>query len=111
MSEQRTLIKWDLCNIKDKDLLNLIVCRKGGENTIKILECILQKPQNTNQVAKKLKLDYKTVAYHINIIEEHEYITAQTFQKRTYYYPSKKLFKSLKEYTLVKEYIKFKKQD
>lgn len=105
-STQDTLIKWSIWNIKDKDLLNLLVAREGGRTTIRIIDKILEKPFNKNQLSKNLNLDYNTITYHINIIKSHEYITEEKFDKSCFYHPSEKLFKSIKEYNLVKEYLK-----
>ena len=105
MDYQKTLIRWNIWNIKDKELLNLIVGRKGGKTTIKIIDKILEKPKNKNQIANELGLDYKTICYHINIMTEHDYLLEEKCNKRYYYHPSDKLFKSLDEYNIIKEYV------
>ena len=102
---QKTLINWNLLEIKDKELLNLLVGRRGGKTSILILDLILQKPYNKNQIARQLGLDYNTVNYHIKIMCDHDYITAERFEKRVFYYPTEKFNKVHEEYNLLKEYI------
>ena len=102
-SIQKTLKEWNLSNISDKELLYLIVGRKGGKTTIRILDKILMKPYNKNQLANQLNLDYNTITHHIKIIESYDYITEVRFENIYYYQPSEKLFKSIDEYNIIKE--------
>ncbi|MBQ2654550.1 MAG: winged helix-turn-helix transcriptional regulator [Methanobrevibacter sp.] len=94
-----------LSNIEDKELFNLVMGNKGGRTRMRILDALLIMPSNANQLAKKLKLDYKTVTYHMNIICKHKYATREKFEKYTRYYPSDKLIKNLKEYKIIKQHI------
>ena len=95
--------------ISDKELLNLLIGRDGGKTAIKIIDEILKRPYNKNQLSNKLNLDYNTITYHIDIIYKHEYITKEKFGESYFIHPSDKLFKSLEEYKLIKEYLKNKK--
>lgn len=106
---QSTLKQWNIWDVKDKELLNLIVGRKGGKTTITIMDKILDHPHNKNQLANKLKMDYNTVNHHIKIMHKHEYITKEQLDNSFYYHPSPKLFKSLKEYRIIKRYMENKK--
>ncbi|WP_462315956.1 winged helix-turn-helix domain-containing protein [Methanobrevibacter sp.] len=104
-SLQKTLYAWNLLEIKDKELLNFLVGREGGKTSIMILDLILQKPYNKNQLARQLGLDYNTVTYHIKIMCAHNYITSEKFEKSVFYYPTEKFNKVHDEYTLLKEYV------
>ena len=104
-SNQSTLIQWDIWSVNDKELLNLILGREGGKTTLKIIDEILVKPYNKNQLAKILNIDYNTVTHHIKIMRQHEYITEEQLGKSFYYHPSKKLFKSIKEYRIIRNYV------
>lgn len=92
-------------NISDKELFNMLIGKTGGRTRIKILDELLTMPSNANQLSKRLKLDYKTITYHLDIICSHKYVTKEKFEKKTFYYPSDKLIKKLDEYILIKEYI------
>lgn len=105
MSTQETLMTWALLDIKDKELLNFLVGREGGKTSILILDLIIQKPYNKNQLAKQLGLDYNTVNYHIKIMCDHDYVTAEKFEKRVFYYPSEKFNKVYEEYKILKKYV------
>ena len=95
----------NLLEIKDKELANMLMGENGGQTRMEILDAILIMPSNANQLSKKLKLDYKTITYHLNIICNHKYATKEKFGKKTFYYPSDKLIKRLDEYIEIKEMI------
>lgn len=88
---------------KNRELYNLIAVRSGGKNTIRIIDEILVKPKNANQIANILKLDYKTVIYHLNIICDHDYLVKEQFNNNYSYFPSDKLLKNLEEYNNIKK--------
>lgn len=46
----------------------LIGSTKGGVSRAKILDLLNSRPSNTNQIASELKLDYKTVAHHLDVL-------------------------------------------
>ena len=52
----------------------LIAGSKGGENRARIIKELKNRPYNVNQLAEKLSLDYKTVRYHIDILEENNIV-------------------------------------
>lgn len=99
-------IKKSFWEIKDKNLLNLIVARDGGKTTIRIIDTILHKPHNKHQISKTLNIDYKTVTYHLELMQKYDYVTEEKFGKKFYFHPSDKLFKNLEEYNLIKELLK-----
>ena len=92
-----------ISNIEDKELYSMLSGNKGGRTRMRILDEILTNPSNANQLAKKLKLDYKTITYHMNIICRHKYATKELFENYVRYYPSDKLIKKIDEYIKIKE--------
>lgn len=91
---------------KDKELYNLVIGTHSAKTRILIIDEILTKPCNANQLAQKLELDYKTIKYHMDIICKHQYATKEKFEKYTIYFPSDKLIKHIDEYIQIKEYYK-----
>ena len=54
----------------------LIAGTKGGETRGKIINLLRKKPSNANKIAEILKLDYKTVRHHLEVLEKNNIITA-----------------------------------
>jgi predicted transcriptional regulator len=46
----------------------LIASTRGGVSRAKIVDLLNSRPSNTNQIASELKLDYKTVAHHLDVL-------------------------------------------
>ena len=54
----------------------LIAGTRGGETRGKIIDLLNRNPSNTNKIAEILKLDYKTVRHHLEVLEKNNIITA-----------------------------------
>ena len=54
----------------------LIAGTKGGETRGKIIELLRKSPSNANKIAEILKLDYKTVRHHLEVLEKNNIIVA-----------------------------------
>ena len=54
----------------------LVAGTKGGETRGRIIDLIKKKPSNANKIAEILKLDYKTVRHHLEVLEKNNIITA-----------------------------------
>ena len=52
----------------------LIKGTKGGKTRAQIIKTIKQNPQNANQMATLLKVDYKTIRHHLTILEKNKLI-------------------------------------
>ena len=54
----------------------LIANSLGGVNRGRILEELFKKPQNANELSNNLAVEYKTVRYHLKVLEDNGIITA-----------------------------------
>ena len=54
----------------------LVAGTKGGETRGRIIDLIRKKPSNANKIAEILKLDYKTIRHHIDVLEKNNIIAA-----------------------------------
>ncbi len=92
-------------NYKNREMTQLLIGRKGGRTTIKIIDQLLSQPNNMNQLSKILKLDYKTVRYHMNLILKLNLVEGDEDQYGSLFFPSQKLINNLNEYEQIKEYL------
>ena len=54
----------------------LIAGTKGGINRARIINTLVERPFNANQLAQELDLDYKTVRHHIKVLEDNGIISS-----------------------------------
>ena len=54
----------------------LIAGTRGGVTRAEIIKTIHETPQNANQLATTLKVDYKTVRYHLEVLEKNRIVTS-----------------------------------
>jgi len=54
----------------------LIAGTRGGPTRAKIIEVLKENPQNANQLAMSLKMDYKTMRHHLEVLEKNKIITS-----------------------------------
>lgn len=60
----------------------------GGLNRGRILETLFQTPQNANELSKTLKLDYKTIRHHLDVLEKNRLVTSTGSGYGKNYFPS-----------------------
>lgn len=48
---------------------------RGGENRIRIIDLIKERPHNMNQLAEAMGVDYKAVQHHIGVLEKNNMVT------------------------------------
>lgn len=77
-----------------RTLWYLIAGTRGGVNRAKIIKFLKERPYNVNQLAEKLEVDYKTVKYHIDVMEENEMIIPAGEKYGTIYFLTSKMEKS-----------------
>ncbi len=54
----------------------LIAGTRGGITRAELIKAIHEGPQNANQLAISLKVDYKTVRYHLDVLEKNHIVTS-----------------------------------
>ena len=54
----------------------LIAGTRGGVTRAKIIEALRERPQNANQLAKLLEMDYRTIRHHLKVLEKNRIITS-----------------------------------
>jgi len=52
----------------------LIIGTRGGKTRAKIIKTVKNTPQNANQLATQLNVDYKTIRHHLTILEKNKLI-------------------------------------
>ena len=76
-------------NLTIKSLLKwLIISTKGGKTRAKIIKALKKSPQNSNQLAALLKVNYKTIRHHIAILEKNKLIISTGNHYSITYFPS-----------------------
>ena len=54
----------------------LIAGTRGGATRAKIIVTLKETPQNANQLATQLGMDYRTIRHHLRVLEKNRIITA-----------------------------------
>jgi DNA-binding transcriptional ArsR family regulator len=54
----------------------LIAGTRGGATRAKIIDTLKEKPQNANQLANELGMDYRTIRHHLKVLEKNKLITS-----------------------------------
>ena len=69
----------------------LIAGTRGGVNRAKIIKLLNERPYNVNQLAEIIKVDYRTIRYHIDVLEENEIVTSAGEKYGMLYFLSSKM--------------------
>ncbi|HLQ03843.1 MAG TPA: winged helix-turn-helix domain-containing protein [Nitrososphaerales archaeon] len=55
-------------------MVYIFVGTRGGFNRARVVELLGVEPMNAHKISERLKLDYKTVQYHLKLLEENQVI-------------------------------------
>lgn len=61
---------------------------RGGENRIRILQALDERPRNANQLSGDLELDYKTVRHHLDVLLDNDIVVKSGEEYGAVYLPS-----------------------
>ncbi len=75
----------------------LLVNTQGGENRARILHELFKKPKNAHELCTLLALNYKTIRYHLELLEKNKIIVSIGEKYGKTFFPSDDL-NELKEY-------------
>src|SRR5579883_2558332 len=68
---------------------------KGGRMRQKLVEALLSKPMNPNQLASQLNVNYRTIVHHLEVLTENRLIIAEGPNHGKVYFPSQLLLQNL----------------
>jgi PAS domain S-box-containing protein len=84
-------------NKQKKLLIHLIEGTRGGKTRALILRHLTEKSYNAHQLAKALKLDYKTIRHHLNVLVKKGMITRGQDEYSGLYFIAKNIESDLHE--------------
>jgi DNA-binding transcriptional ArsR family regulator len=69
----------------------LIAGTRGGVTRAKIIEALQENPQNANQLANSLEMDYRTIRHHLKLLQKNRLIISAGNGYGTTYFLSAEL--------------------
>jgi DNA-binding transcriptional ArsR family regulator len=81
---------------------------RGGENRIRIIDLIKERPYNMNQLAEVMGVDYKAVQHHIGVLEKNNMVTRTGEKYGVLYFMSNYLEVNIEAFNEVKAAIEKK---
>jgi DNA-binding transcriptional ArsR family regulator len=79
---------------------------RGGDNRMKIIDLLKERPYNINQLSESLKLDYKAVQHHISVLQKNNVITKVGEKYGVLYFISNYLEANIEAFNEIKSKIK-----
>lgn len=86
-------------------LWHMIGGTKGGETRALIINELIERPYNPNQLSENLDLDYKTVTYHLRKLENNGLVESDEQDYGEMYSPSERLEENMKTFENIWEKI------
>lgn len=81
----------------------LIASTRGGENRIRIIRLLEDRPHNANQLARKLGLSYNTVRYHLDLLRDHDIVESGGQEYGELYFLTDRFERHTEEFEAVAE--------
>jgi DNA-binding transcriptional ArsR family regulator len=81
---------------------------RGGENRIRIIDLLKDRPHNMNQLAEAMGVDYKAVQHHVGVLEKNNMVTGVGEKYGVLYFISNYLEANIEAYNEVRASIERK---
>ncbi len=72
----------------EKALWYLLAGTRGGENRVRIIRALSERPRNANQLSEALDLEYNTIRYHLEKLQEHDVVETGGDDYGALYFPT-----------------------
>jgi DNA-binding transcriptional ArsR family regulator len=79
---------------------------RGGNNRLKIIDLLRQRPYNINKLAEIMKLDYKAIQHHISVLDKNNMVSKIGEKYGVLYYLSNYLEANINTFNEIKSKIK-----
>ncbi|HYT42150.1 MAG TPA: winged helix-turn-helix domain-containing protein [Methylomirabilota bacterium] len=79
---------------------------RGGDNRMKIIDLLKERPYNINQLSESLKLDYKAIQHHISVLQKNNVITKMGEKYGVLYFISNYLEANIEAFYEIKSKIR-----
>jgi len=79
---------------------------RGGDNRMKIIDLLKERPYNINQLSESLNLDYKAIQHHISVLQKNNVITKMGEKYGVLYFISNYLEANIEAFNEIKSKIK-----
>lgn len=70
---------------------HIFAATKGGQNRIRIIELLRNRPYNSHQLSKELRVDYRTILHHIKVLVDNQFITSDEKRYGEMYFLTERL--------------------
>ena len=81
----------------------LIAGTRGGVTRAKMIKALKERPQNANQLATLLEMDYRTIRHHLKVLQKNKIVTSAGERYGTTYFLSVEMEEN---YALFEEIVK-----
>ncbi len=78
---------------------------RGGDNRMKIIDLLKERPYNINQLSESLGLDYKAIQHHIVVLQKNNIITKMGEKYGVLYFISNYLEANIEAFNEIKSKI------
>lgn len=76
----------------------MIAGTRGGNTRARIINALIERPYNANQLSEVIAMDYKTVRHHIGVLMKNSIIVAEGEKYGAMYFLSSKMEANLDEF-------------